>query len=480
LPKDLNLDSRHVAILYGTMSDIDQQQVVEDFGKEKSPIRLLIASDVASEGINLHYLSHRLIHFDIPWSLMVFQQRNGRIDRYGQRNIPYILYLVSQCSNPKIKGDMRILELLIEKDEEAVKNIGDPSAIMGVYDIDLEERITAEAIEQGTSASEFEKKFAGETIDPLALMLGETAPPVGNLAINRTREILSLYPDDYHYLKAAIESLKQSQTLQTEFDDDARQVTLTATKELKSRLRNSLPREVWPKDDIFILSADTDTIQDEIRRSRKDEKAWPRIHYLWPHNPVIEWINDKVIAGFGRHEAPVLSLPGALEPEETVFILSGLIPNRKGHPLVFRWFGVTFLENEFLGIESFDDLLERTGLGRISFPNSGAGIDVNSIKKLLPDAVKQAKEFMSRERAYFENEINDKLQKQLDALELLKGKQYRQLDLFYMEKRNLSKKERRKREIDRKFDEFIDWVEDTMTTEDNPYIQIVAVLKGGA
>ena len=478
LPGDLNLDSKHVAILYGTMSDVDQQQVVEDFGKEKSPIRLLIASDVASEGINLHYLSHRLIHFDIPWSLMVFQQRNGRIDRYGQRNTPYILYLVSQSSNPKIKGDMRILELLIEKDEEAVKNIGDPSAIMGVYDIDLEERITAKAIDQGTSAAEFAKQFAGETIDPLALMLGETAPPVGNLAMGRTREIISLYPDDYHYLKAAIESLKQSQTLQAEFDDDARQVTLTATKELKSRLRYSLPREVWPEDDIFILSADTDTIQDEIRRSRKDEKAWPRIHYLWPHNPVIQWINDKVIAGFGRHEAPVLSLPGALEPEETVFILSGLLPNRKGHPLVFRWFGVTFLENEFLEIESFDDLLKRTGLGRTRFPNSGAGIDMNPIKKLLPDGVKQAKEFMSRERARFEDEINDKLQKQLDALELLKGKQYRQLELFYMEKRNLSKKERRKREIDRKFDEFIDWVEDTMTTEDNPYIQIVAVLKG--
>ena len=52
--------------------------------------------------------------------------------------------------------------------------------------------------------------------------------------------------------------------------------------------------------------------------------------------------NDKVVAGFGRHEAPVLSLKGALFDEEAVFILAGLIPNLKGHPLVHRWFGCRF------------------------------------------------------------------------------------------------------------------------------------------
>jgi SNF2 family DNA or RNA helicase len=71
LPKDLGLDAKQVEVLYGTLSDIEQQRIVEDFGKDEAPLRLLIASDVASEGINLHFLSHRMIHFDIPWSLMV-------------------------------------------------------------------------------------------------------------------------------------------------------------------------------------------------------------------------------------------------------------------------------------------------------------------------------------------------------------------------------------------------------------------------
>lgn len=66
LPGDIHLKDSQVQILHGAMSDLDQQRIVEDFGKDEAPVRLLIASDVASEGINLHYLSHHLIHFDIP------------------------------------------------------------------------------------------------------------------------------------------------------------------------------------------------------------------------------------------------------------------------------------------------------------------------------------------------------------------------------------------------------------------------------
>jgi superfamily II DNA or RNA helicase len=481
LIKDLNLKDKQVEILHGGLPDVDQQRIVEDFGKEEADVRLLIASDVASEGINLHYLSHRLIHFDIPWSLMVFQQRNGRIDRYGQENTPYILYLVNQSENTKIKGDMRILELLIKKDDEAVKNIGDPSALMGVYDIDEEEKITAEAIEKGQSDSEFEDsldKKADVAFDPLRLLMGGEAPPVTRDSHKKIRSMPTLYTDDYQYLKEAVSYLKQTETLQADFVDNEQQVILTATKDLKYRFRYVLPREIWPDDDTFVLSANIDDIQDEIKRSRKDENAWPGKHYLWQHNPILEWINDKVVAEFGRHEAPVLTLQGVLAPKETVFLLSGLIPNRKGHPLVHRWFGVTFQDDQFQQIERFEDLLARTNLGKTRLPNPEKDIDIDSLKALLPETVKHAKRYMSEKRKSFEDEINPKLQEHLNNLERLKGKQIQQLELFYMEKRQLSKKDQERREIERIFNEFWTWVEDTMSTEDNPYIQVVAVMKG--
>jgi len=89
LPTDLGLKPAQVATIHGTgMSDVEIQQAVDDFGREPKPVRLLLASDIAAEGINLHFLSHKLVHFDIPWSFMTFQQRNGRVDRYGQERRP--------------------------------------------------------------------------------------------------------------------------------------------------------------------------------------------------------------------------------------------------------------------------------------------------------------------------------------------------------------------------------------------------------
>ena len=71
LQKDLKLKKGAIQEISGEMNDAEQQTIVENFGREESPIRVLVASDVASEGLNLHYLSHRLIHFDIPWSLIL-------------------------------------------------------------------------------------------------------------------------------------------------------------------------------------------------------------------------------------------------------------------------------------------------------------------------------------------------------------------------------------------------------------------------
>jgi len=484
LMRDLGLNESQVVILHGTMSDTDQQAVVEDFGRDEAPVRLLIASDVASEGINLHYLSHRMIHFDIPWSLMVFQQRNGRIDRYGQERIPEIVYFITESVNKKIKGDMRIIDLLIQKDEEAVKNIGDPSAFMGVYDIDEEEKITASAIENGKSEKEFDedlKAAQAAAFDPLEFLMNTASSSTGAGWEDSQRSMPSLFRDDYSYFESALSFLSQSEPLQIEKYPAGRRLELTATPDLRHLFR-AIPAEVWPEDSVFVLSSDTDEIQKEIKRSRKEESAWPRVHYLWEMNPLMEWLNDRMASHFRRHEAPVVTLDGHLPDGQAVFLVSGLIPNRKGHPLIHRWFGLVFKGGVFQKVEEIESLISRTGLGKHAFANRCSD-STDSLKSLLPLAVEKAREYMSGKRRDFENVINKELQKHLDALEELKEKKYQYLQIRFegsgrAEKVALERKETEKREIEVLFDDYYKWIEDTMTTEDNPFLQVIAVIKG--
>lgn len=481
LIKDFKLKENQIIILHGGLSDIDQQEIVENFGKEDSPVRILLASDVASEGINLHYLSHRMIHFDIPWSLMVFQQRNGRIDRYGQEKTPEIVYLVTESHNEKIKGDTRILEILIKKDEQAQKNINDPSAFNEVYDIADEERITAKAIEKNMKPDEFNKELETK-INPLDILLGEIDMPKGESSERKITKPLTLYKDDFEYVKTAIEFIKIKEDMQATYNNDSKRIEITATDDLKNRFK-FLPKEIWPEDGFFILSTNINVIKDEIKRSRKDEKSWPRIQYLWEQHPVVSWINDKVLATFRRNQAPVLYLPDQLEEKQIVFIISALIPNRMSHPLLHYWLAISFKNNIFESIVPFEILQKKIGLGMEKLPNTGYKIDTEDLKTLLPSAIEETKKWMTKKWEGFEDDINNKLNDYLKRLEQLKEKQYAQLELDFglvSEKavQTISRKEKRKRQIDQIFDDFITWVEDTMTTENNPYIQIIAALVG--
>ena len=491
LPKDLGLDKKAVTIFHGGMSDKEQQDIVEDFGREEAPVRLLLASDVASEGINLHYLCHRLIHFDIPWSLMVFQQRNGRIDRYGQAHAPLITYLVCESDNPKIKGDMRILELLIQKDEEAVKNIGDPSALMGVYDIDAEIEKTAAAVEMRQSPDEFESSAlsgpsAGMQEDGFDLLdflqQGTTDVPAEDSKA-AIRSMPTLFFNDFEYAAKALERLNRQVSLDLDIEPANRMIRFAMPDDLRHRFRY-MPREIRPADDKLLFTDDQTSMQDEIKRCRKDEKAWPKLHCLWPLHPVISWLNDKVVAGFRRHEAPVLTL-STMAGDEVVYILTGIVPNLKGQPLVQRWIGVTVRNGKYQGIESFESVLGRTGLARQKFSNPAHDQVPAEVQERLPEVIDHARQWMVQERNRFEDDINEKLNAHLKNLESLR-KRHLDAARAHIQAMDVAqtvrarRAEEKEREIEALFSEYMKWIEETMTTEKQAYIKVVAIIRASA
>lgn len=73
--------------LYGGMPTEDREKVKAAFqaSPDVSSVRILLATDAASEGIDLQNHCSQLIHYEIPWNPNRMEQRNGRVDRHGQR-----------------------------------------------------------------------------------------------------------------------------------------------------------------------------------------------------------------------------------------------------------------------------------------------------------------------------------------------------------------------------------------------------------
>jgi superfamily II DNA or RNA helicase len=74
--------------IYGGMASEDRERIKAAFQADPavSPVRILLATDAASEGINLQNHCWQLVHYEIPWNPNRMEQRNGRVDRHGQKH----------------------------------------------------------------------------------------------------------------------------------------------------------------------------------------------------------------------------------------------------------------------------------------------------------------------------------------------------------------------------------------------------------
>lgn len=485
LRKDLGLKANAIQEIFGGMSDAEQQNIVEEFGRTESPIRVLVASDVASEGLNLHYLSHRLIHFDIPWSLMVFQQRNGRIDRYGQQKRPDIRYMLIESDNKRIKGDMRIMEILITKEAQALKNIGDPSLLLGKYNIEDEELVIAEAIEAGSDSVAFEQMLDAdeEEFDPFEALMAAASEEEEEE--KKQSEIITdetLFSDiEYLYQALTYTKLNPTENHPVEKLKTVSGLDIKLTPDMERRLKALVPEEALPHGETLRVSNDKAFCMEQMRSSMQknmDESAWPTTQYLWKLHPILTWVNDKASLLFKRDEAPVVGLPETLKTNESIYVVTGSMPNLKSTPLVDEWFGLLYKDGKFVKVLSMNEVVQKTKLSNPKIPNTNCigENEISSASALLSDVVAHAKVYLDEHYKRYQTEMNPLLDEEVDKLIELqeKHKEYYQLTLFEHE-RKLQEQERR---VDELFDQFTNWVKETLTIQNNPYIRIVSVLMG--
>lgn len=124
--------------LFGGSSFGERAEVREAFNDPADPVRLLIATDVAAEGLNLQTSCRYVVHYEVPWNPMRLEQRNGRVDRHGQARDVTAFHFASDEDE-----DTKFLDYVVRKVDQVRDDLG---SVGDVIDRALEERFGAEDV----------------------------------------------------------------------------------------------------------------------------------------------------------------------------------------------------------------------------------------------------------------------------------------------------------------------------------------------
>jgi len=171
------------------MGEDDREAVKSAFNDPGASVRILVATDAASEGLNLQRTARRLLHYDCPWNPSRLEQRNGRLDRYGQGREVSIHHFLSG-SDP----DLRFLARLVQKANEMRDDLG---SVNEVFDRAVHRRLIRGEQPQ-LVVPEFERSL--ETAREGAHYDADESATTG---VTDFRERLDLHPDALRHTLAA-------------------------------------------------------------------------------------------------------------------------------------------------------------------------------------------------------------------------------------------------------------------------------------
>ncbi len=131
------LGGEHIALLDGTTPEDDRERIKARWQADPSldAVRILLATDAASEGISLQRHCHRLVHAEIPWNPNRLEQRNGRIDRHGQpANKVLVHHFVSSSwhtAEPgSLEADLQFLLIAARKVDRIREDLGSAGPVI--------------------------------------------------------------------------------------------------------------------------------------------------------------------------------------------------------------------------------------------------------------------------------------------------------------------------------------------------------------
>jgi superfamily II DNA/RNA helicase len=110
-----------VRVVTGELTGEERAVVVEAIGESER--RLLIATDCLSEGVNLQGAFDAVVHYDLSWNPTRHEQREGRVDRFGQPS-PVVRATLMYGDNNPVDG--AVLDVIIRKAKKIREELGVP------------------------------------------------------------------------------------------------------------------------------------------------------------------------------------------------------------------------------------------------------------------------------------------------------------------------------------------------------------------
>jgi SNF2 family DNA or RNA helicase len=476
LTEDFNLNEDSIVSFSGSQSDIEQQQIIEDFGKEDSKIRMLLCSDAGSQGVNLHFFCNRMFNYDIPWSIITLEQRNGRIDRYGQKNTPYIYYLLSTSNIDGLKTDLHIINRLTEKEEEVHKSLGDAGSVMNLYDSKQEENKVEEAlINQDESYLDTSKD------DFYLHLFGGDDSTESIIVDNPIVDPISVYEKESNFYDELFHQLESRGLISKndyEFNKEDSYLEIINTKEINEVLYD-LPPESKPKvGELFKLTTDKELVQDSIEKARKKKGDWAEFQILYENHPLIKYYITKLEASVPKNEARSVKLDH-IPKGEVNYVLHGQVSNNLGQPLISDFFVVRKSSKGDLTSLSLRDFLNQYDIRNTLYTKTVSETDNSIIERDLSQVVSFSQENHMKP---LQKELESKMWEKLDVFEskLKKWKEssLSQIEIKFQERSEtnftIKSKEKELNEVNTIADSSSQYVQDLFGLEQDAYIKVIS------
>lgn len=486
LKRDYSIPEKAVIQFNGSLPDIDQQDVIEDFSKEDSDIRLFLSSDAGSQGVNLHYHCHIMFNYDLPWSIITLDQRNGRIDRFGQQHAPLIYYLIAESKNPDVQGDLRILEKLRQKEEEVHKTLGDAGSVWKLFDPSEEEKKVMRGFAR-SDPDELEKVEKEET-DWLALfeLSAKSETETGKEKIRIINGHSAFYKDDFHYYSTLVrEIMNQDPKMANKFipGETDRTIEVVQTKELGPNcVLYDIPEEAFPsRSDTFKLTTNKELVEAAIEEARRKKKTWPKFQLLYDLHPIARWLQFKILARVDKGKALVVRLRQSLPEQSAWFVFQGVSSNGKGKPVLAQTFviGKSFAGQSIGNLESFNEFVNEYRLNETLQTLEISPGSLVAIRGMLPEAIKAARNlYKLKIQGDLQDEIEGKLKQYQKKLNKWVHDSERQIEIHFGDEDKgivFQHKERRKKEVRYVQEQLNSFYEEYFQLENEPYIRLLAV-----